>query len=102
MIVLLTLTTAGSDTGPFNLYSNLDGFITPFETGIYKSVLESGYLTEVPDGASIVRLTSTGDCVNSIDITLRLADCNLEGYVENITTSTSTSTSTTSTTTTTI
>jgi hypothetical protein len=90
MIVLLTLTTAGSDTGPFDLYSDLDGFSTPFETGVDKATLEAGYSTTVPDGASIVRITSTGDCVNSVDITLRLADCNLEGYVQAITTTTTT------------
>ena len=77
LLVLLTLTTAGSDTGPFDLYSDLDGFITPFETGVDKATLEAGYSTTVPDGASIVRITSTGDFVNSVDITLRLADCNL-------------------------
>lgn len=92
MIVFLTLTTAGSDTGPFDLYSDLDGFITPFETGVDKATLEAGYSTTVPDGASIVRITSAGDCVNSVDITLRLADCNLEGYVQAITTTTTSTT----------
>lgn len=90
MIVLLTLTTAGSDSGPFDLYSNLDGYTTAFETGVDKATLEAGYSTTVPDGATIVRITSTGDCVNSVDITLRLAECDLAGYVENITTTTTT------------
>lgn len=103
MIVFLKLTTAGSDTGPFDLYSNLDGYDTPFETGVDVAILEAGYSTEVPDGATIVRIQSTGDCINYIDITLRLAECDLAGYVENITTTTtSTSTSSTTTTTTTI
>lgn len=92
MIVLLTLTTAGSDSGPFNLYSNLDGYITAFETGVDKATLEAGYSTTVPDGASVVRITSTGDCINFVDITLRLAECDLDGYVENITTTTTTTT----------
>lgn len=90
MIVFLQLTTAGSDSGPFDLYSNLDGYITAFETGVDKATLEAGYSTTVPDGASIVRITSTGDCINSVDITLRLAECDLDGYVENITTTTTT------------
>ena len=94
MIVLLTLTTAGSDSGPFDLYSNLDGYITAFETGVDKATLEAGYSTTVPDGASVVRITSTGDCINSVDITLRLAECDLDGYVEEITTTTTTSTTT--------
>jgi len=90
MIVFLTLTTAGSDTGPFDLYSNLNEFSIPFEEGVSKATLEAGYSTEVPDGASVVRITSAGDCVNSVDITLRLADCNLAGYVQEITTTTTT------------
>lgn len=92
MIVFLKLTTAGSDSGPFNLYSNLDGYITAFETGVDKPTLEAGYSTTVPDGAIIVRITSTGDCINSTDITLRLAECNIEGYVENTTPTTTTTT----------
>jgi hypothetical protein len=69
MTVLLTLTTAGSDTGPFDLYSNLD-YIVPFETGISKIDLEAGYITTAPDYAIIIRVTSTEDCINYVDITL--------------------------------
>ena len=35
MTVLITLTTAGTDSGPFTLYSNIDGYGTPFATGSY-------------------------------------------------------------------
>jgi len=92
MIVLLTLTIAGSDTGPFDLYSDLDSYITPFETGVSKIDLEAGYTTEAPDYATIIRITSTGDCINSTDITLSDVDCVLDGYVEQITTTTTTTT----------
>lgn len=92
MIVFLQLTTAGSDTGPFDLYSNLDGYIIAFETGVNKATLETGYSTTVPDYTNTVRITSTGDCINSVDITLRLAECDLDGYVENITTTTTSTT----------
>ena len=90
MIVLLTLTIAGSDTGPFDLYSDLDSYITAFETGVSKIDLEAGYTTEAPDYATIIRIISTGDCINSTDITLSDVDCELDGYVENITTTTTT------------
>ena len=71
MTVLLTLTTAGSDSGPFNLYSNLDGYVTAFETGVSKSALVAGYSSSlVPDYATIIRVTSTGSCINHTDITL--------------------------------
>lgn len=82
MIVLLTLTIAGSDTGPFDLYSDLDSYITPFETGVSKIDLEAGYTTEAPDYATIIRIISTGDCINSTDITLIDVDCALDGYLE--------------------
>lgn len=91
MTVLITLTTAGTDSGPFNLYTELDGYVTPFETGVDKIDLEAGYTTAlVPDYATIVRVKSTGDCVNYIDITLTSP------------TTTTTSTSSTTTTTTTL
>lgn len=95
MTVLFTLTSAGLDTGPFNLYSNLDGFVTPFEVAVSKASLLSGYSSvNVPDYTTVVRVLSAGTCSNWIDIVL-----------ENTTTSTTTgepttssSTSTTSTT----
>ena len=69
---VITLTTAGADTGPFNLYTDIDGFVTPFETGVGKAALEAGYLsTLVPDGTSIVRVKSTSlFCTNYINLAL--------------------------------
>ena len=84
MTVLITLTTAGSDSGPFNLYSNLDGYTSVFEIGVSKASLLAGYSsTLVPDYTIIVRIKSIGVCTNYIDITL------------NPSTSTTTSTTTT-------
>ena len=34
MTVLLTLTIAGADSTVFDLYSNIDGFSTAFETSV--------------------------------------------------------------------
>jgi len=75
MIVLLTLTTAGTDTGPFDLYSNVDDFITPFETGILKATLIAGYSTTVPDAATVVRVQSNNICTNYKDIVLYKPQC---------------------------
>lgn len=88
--VLITLTTAGADTGPFDLYSDADGFVAPFETGVSKASLLAGYLsTSVPDAATVIRVESTSVlCTNHIDLWL-------------VTTTTTTSTSSTTTTTTT-
>ena len=92
MTVLITLTTAGTDTGPFNLYSNVDGYVSAFETGVSKAALLAGYSSAlVPNGTTIIRIKSTGTCVNYIDVT-----------VVTTTTTTTTGTPTTTTTTTSV
>ena len=81
MTVFITLTTAGSDSGPFNLYSDLDGFVTPFEVGVAKIDLTSGYTsTLVPDFTSVIRVKSTAQyCINYVDITLTEPPCERPG-----------------------
>jgi hypothetical protein len=92
MTVLITLTIAGADTGPFNLYSNVDGYVTPFESSVAKSALLAGYVSVlVPDGTTIIRVRSQGECPNYIDI-----------VIGGTTTTTSTSSTSTTTTTTTV
>jgi len=91
MTVLVTLTLAGADTGPFNLYSNSDGYVNIIATGVTKAALEAGYsLTGVPDDATIIRVKSTGTCTNYIDMSI----------IGGTTTTTSSTSSTTSTSTT--
>ena len=71
MTVLLTLTTVGSDNTVFDLYSNIDGFTTAFETGVSKTSLTSGYSTTLcPDYTTTVRIQATEKCVNYVDIVL--------------------------------
>jgi len=72
MTVLITIA-AGIDTGPFDLYSDVDGFVTPFETNVSKPALEAGYTTSlVPNGTTIIRVQSLGVCPTNVDITLVL------------------------------
>lgn len=67
--LIITLTSAGSDTGPFNLFSNVDAYSSAFATGVSKASLLAGYTSyTVPDGTSIVRVCSTGTCQNCVDI----------------------------------
>ena len=92
MTVLITLTSAGADAGPFDLYSDTDGYLTPFATGILKATLLGGYTSSaVPDGTTSIRIVSTGTCTNFIYVS-----------VEGTTTTTTSTSSTTTTTTTTI
>jgi len=66
----ITLAAAGSDTGPFNLYSNVDSYATPFETGVSKSSLLAGYVSSlVPNSTSTVRVKSNSiNCTNYVDM----------------------------------
>ncbi len=93
MTVLITLTTTGTDTGPFNLYSNIDGYIAAFEFAVPKVDLEAGYIsTVVPDTTTTIRVQSINAlCSNYVDLAI-------SGFTT--TTTTSTSSTTTSTTTT--
>lgn len=71
MTVLITLTTAGTDSGPFDLYSDINGYTSAFESGVSRASLLAGYSSAlVPNFTTIVRVQSTGDCLNNIDITL--------------------------------
>ena len=93
MTVFITLTLAGANVGPFNLYSDIDGYTTAFESDVSKDDLTSGYASNlVPDGTTTIRLLSTGQCTNYFDILL----------IEPTSTTTSTSSSSTTTTTTTV
>ena len=93
MTVLITLTTIGTDCSLFDIYSNIDGFISAFETDVPKASLSIGFSSaNVPDGTTIIRVKAKGVCTNYKDITLSTIT----------TTTTTSSTSTTTTTTTTL
>jgi hypothetical protein len=69
MFITITLTTPlGSSVGPFDLFSNADSYVVPFDTNIPLSTLLSGYTVELPVGATIVRVQSLGTCTNYIDL----------------------------------
>ena len=76
MTALITFTSLGTDTGPFSLYSDTDGFISPFETGVSKASLLAGYSTAlVPDFTSVVRVKSEEGCLNYVDVVFSQAIC---------------------------
>lgn len=68
MNIYITLTSAGADSGPFNLYSDVDGFVSAFNTNVSKSTLLAGYSTIAPAGTTTVRIISVGVCTNYIDV----------------------------------
>lgn len=82
MTVFITLTIAGADTGPFNLYSNVDGFVSAFETNVSKSSLLAGYASSVvPSATTIIRIMSVSElCTNFIDVTCAPPNCDCFTY----------------------
>jgi hypothetical protein len=88
--VIIKLTTAGTSTGPFNLLSDYDSYVSPFETNKSKATLVTGYTSSlVPNTATIVRVLSSGSCTNYVDLPI-------SGSVTTTSTTTSTTTLTTS------
>lgn len=72
MNLVITLTSAGTDTGPFNLYSDVDGFTNAFDVNVSKADLLAGFPTaNVPDGTIQVKIQSINElCTNSLTIGL--------------------------------
>ena len=71
MTVLITLTTVGTDCSLFDIYSNIDGFVSAFETGVPKASLSAGFSSaNVPDGTTTIRVKAKGVCTNYTDINL--------------------------------
>jgi hypothetical protein len=69
MTVYIELTSAGADTGPFNLYSNVDLYTSAFEVGVSRLDLTNGYTSNVvPNETTSIRIKSSGNCINYIDI----------------------------------
>jgi len=72
MTVLITLTEAGLDTGPFNLFSDADGYTTAFALSITKLALLDGYPSDVvPSGTAVIRVRSVNSlCNNYVDLAI--------------------------------
>jgi len=68
MTVLVQLTVAGTDVGPFNIYSNVNYSIPIPPTNVSKSDLLAGYPVEVDPATTVIRVQSQGQCKNQIDI----------------------------------
>jgi hypothetical protein len=65
----ISLSSAGADTGPFDLFSNADSYATAFALAVPKASLLTGYLSSaVPNTTTICRVKSTGACVNYVDM----------------------------------
>jgi len=98
--VLVTLTTAGIDSGPFSIYSDADGYAIPVVTGISRITMLAGYTVTVPDTATTIKVLSIGACTNYELFPIIASTTTTTSTTGNTSTSsTSTSSTTTSTTT---
>lgn len=92
MTILIDLSVAGINTGPFNLYSDADDYTSAFALNVTRQQLLDGYPAVVTAGTTNIKLQSLSDiCPNDTILP-----------VSTTTSTTSTSTSSTTTTTTTI
>jgi len=69
MTVLIQLTVAGADVGPFDIYSDVN-YSLPVATNVSKASLLAGYSVTVDDATTIIRVQSQGECKNQIDISV--------------------------------
>lgn len=76
MTVFIQATVAGSDIGPFNLYSDVTvpPYSGAFETGISKAALEAGFISySVPPGTTSIKVKSVGKaCTNEQIISIEM------------------------------
>ena len=99
MLIQINITIPpGGSAGPFDLYSDADGYTNPFETQVPALNLTNGYVIELPTGATIIRVCSVDICENCIDLP---TNCSTTTTTSSSSTSTTTSTSTSTSTSTT-
>lgn len=67
----ITLTSAGSSTGPFDIYQSSDNYATAVATGVTKVDLVAGYTISVADSTTSVLVQSLGLC-NTTNVTLTI------------------------------
>jgi len=67
--ITITLTSVGSGLGPFDLYTDDDGYANPIAQGLSAAVLVNGYICSVvPDTATIIKISSVGGHKTSISL----------------------------------
>ena len=66
----VTLTTAGANTGPFDLYQCVGPVceVIPVANSVSLSQISTGYTVTVNDGVNMIRVVSIGPCNRTVDI----------------------------------
>ena len=98
MTILIDLSVAGVNTGPFNLYSDADGYTSAFATNITRQQLLDGYPAVVAAGTTNIKLQSLSDVcpndtilpVSTTTSTTTTLNCSFIVNAQEITTTTTT------------
>jgi hypothetical protein len=76
MTGIIKLTLAGTDTGPFDLYSNADNYTSAFESSVTKAQLLVGFPSiNIPVNTTTIKIKSTGLCTNFINVIVPPVTC---------------------------
>ena len=69
MAILIQASNIGADAGPFNLFSQVNGFTEAFEIDVTSNQLLAGFVSyNVPFGTAVVRIISNSpDCDTYVD-----------------------------------
>ena len=69
---------AGGSTSTFDMYSDVDGFVTPFETGVNLAYMNTpGGIATVPALTTAVRIQALENCNTLVEIKLNGASCGI-------------------------
>lgn len=104
MTGIIQILNIGINADNFLLYSDVDGYLSAFESNVSRQSLIDGFPSDqIPNGTKIIRaLSTTEDCPVQIDITVPTTTTTTTTTIAPTTTTTTTVAPTTTTTTTTV
>jgi hypothetical protein len=70
MNILVKVTTAETDAGPFMVYSNLNNYQAPAYGPFTKVQLLAGVTISLPDSTTSIKVRNNGKCTNSVIVNL--------------------------------
>ena len=73
MTGLIQIAQLGTDTGNFDLYSDINDFTEAFAQRVTREQLSAGFASDnIPDGTKFVKVISRVFCTNSLDIGIEI------------------------------
>lgn len=73
MTGLIQIAQLGTDTGNFDLYSDINDFTEAFAQRVTIAQLSAGFASDnIPDGTKIIKVKSRGSCTTTLDIGIEI------------------------------